>query len=78
MSGTISRNRTINYDANQLQRDQLFASGALCDKWHYSSSAMLLTGQGPGFEAIISMAVPHGDWNQYYKKELNNQVRFLN
>ena len=29
-----------------------------------SSSAMLLTGQGPGSDAIVSMAVPRGDRNQ--------------
>ena len=34
-----------------------------------SSSAMMLTRQGLGFDAVISMAVPHSDWNQKYTKK---------
>ena len=48
--------------------DQPFASGALRDRRRTSSSAMLLPGLGPGSDAIVSMAVPHGDWNQNIKR----------
>ena len=34
LSGTLRRVRTINSDANELQMDQPFASGALRDKLH--------------------------------------------
>ena len=33
-----------------------------------SSSAMLLTRQGPGSDAMINMAVPRSDWNQNTKR----------
>ena len=68
LSRTRSRDRTMNSDAYELQMDEPFASGALRDRRHYNSSAMLLTGQGPVSDAVISMAVPHGDWNQNTKR----------
>ena len=57
LSGTISRDRIMNSDEYELQMDQPFASGALRDRRYYiytcSSSAMLLTGQGPVSDAIL-------------------------
>ena len=63
-SGKISCDCTMNSDANELQ----FVSPSLlmcCVTDGTSSSAMLLTGLGPGSDAIISMEVPHSDWNHY-------------
>ena len=67
LSGTLICDRAMNSDANELQMDQPFDSGALCDRRH-SSSAILFTGKGPGSDAIVSMAVLHDDWNQNIKR----------
>ena len=41
-----------------------------------SSSAMLLLGLGPGVDAIISMKVPHSDWNQNIKEGTKQSGRY--
>ena len=58
----------MNSDANELQFHQPFTSGVLRDRQHYISSAMLLMGLGPGSDTIISMEVPHSEWNQNIKR----------
>ena len=50
LSGTINRDRTMNSGANELQIGQLLLC---CVTDGTSSSAMLLTGLGPGSDVII-------------------------
>ena len=65
----------MNSDTNELQMDQPFAL-VRCVTNDTRSSAMLLTRQGHGSDAIITMAVPNGYWKQNIKRT-NETIRAL-